>query len=587
MTHILMATIPGKQYIIAIGASAGGLEAISAFFDYTPLDAVSYILIQHLSSDFKSHMAQILAPHSKLTVIEVTDNIKVEPNKVYLIPSSKFMVIKNGKLILSDKKDMPLPHLTIDHFFKSLAEECGKRAIGIILAGTGKDGSKGIEAIKKSGGIVLIQDPDTASFNGMPLAAIATGCADRILSPQAMPQVIEEYVKDGVMEMLSNQKNDSIEETELIGIVGLIKGNLPLDFTDYKRPTILRRIKRRMGQHNISRVSKYYEFLKDNPVEIEALANDFLISVTSFFRDPEAFKIIEKTVIPDIIDHKENGDILKIWVAGCATGEEAYTLAILVKEYLTKVKKTLEVKIFATDINKAALDTASKGLYGDNLAKTMTKERLHHFFTHSGATYKVKHDIRKMLIFAQHDLVKNPPYCNIDLISCRNLLIYMNAVLQKKVFSMLHFGLNKNGYLFLGPSENSAVLKADFTEISNKWKILKSHKSGRSVRFDNFLSPVIEGFKTTTMEVSKKADIPVSKSLVVDEISIAILEESGLSGVCTDKNLKVIRTVGDPSAYLKNENFNFDLTDLLPDNISITLKAAAYKALKSNITSYM
>jgi two-component system CheB/CheR fusion protein len=319
-----VAKIVNKQYIIAIGASAGGLEAISAFFDYTPLDAVSYILIQHLSADFKSQMAQILTRHSKMEVVDVVEDMDVESNKVYLIPSSKFMKIKNGRLILSDKKDQQRPHLTIDHFFISLAEERGDKAIGIILSGTGHDGSKGVEAIKKAGGIVLVQDPDTATFKEMPLTAIATGYADLIISPQAMPQVIEDYVnQDGILDVLTD-KHENISESELKGIIGLIKGSLPLDFTDYKRPTILRRIKRQMVQQNIGQVAEYHEFLKNNPKEIELLANAFLIGVTSFFRDPEAFKVIEKNVVPDIIKHKIRDEVLKIWVAGCTSKQVAY-----------------------------------------------------------------------------------------------------------------------------------------------------------------------------------------------------------------------------------------------------------------------
>jgi two-component system CheB/CheR fusion protein len=577
-----VAKIVNKQYIIAIGASAGGLEAISAFFDYTPLDAVSYILIQHLSADFKSQMAQILTRHSKMEVVDVVEDMDVESNKVYLIPSSKFMKIKNGRLILSDKKDQQRPHLTIDHFFISLAEERGDKAIGIILSGTGHDGSKGVEAIKKAGGIVLVQDPDTATFKEMPLTAIATGYADLIISPQAMPQVIEDYVnQDGILDVLTD-KHENISESELKGIIGLIKGSLPLDFTDYKRPTILRRIKRQMVQQNIGQVAEYHEFLKNNPKEIELLANAFLIGVTSFFRDPEAFKVIEKNVVPDIIKHKIRDEVLKIWVAGCATGEEAYSIAILVREYLDKNNKNLEVKIFATDINKTALDIASKGIYPDTIKKMVSKGRLDNFFTAEGGNYKVKHEIRKMLIFAQHDLVKNPPYCNIDLISCRNLLIYMNPILQKKVFSMMHFGLKKDGYLFLGPSESATVIKEDFSEISSKWNILQSNKSGRKVKFDAFSSPVMEEIKTPLKEVHKKSDLPVSKSALADQINLAILKESGFSGVCTDENLMVIQSFGNTSIYLKSENFNHDLIELLPGDFSIAFKAAAHKALKLN-----
>ncbi|MDB5121766.1 MAG: chemotaxis protein CheR [Sphingobacteriales bacterium] len=577
-----MPKIKDQEYIIAIGASAGGLEAISAFFDHTPLDAVSYILIQHLSSHFKSQMANILAPHSKLDIIEVINHIKIEPNKVYLIPNTKFMVIKDGMLVLSDKADRKPPHMTINYFFQSLAKECGNKAIGIILSGTGTDGSKGIEAIKAAGGMVLVQEPETAAYSGMPSAAIDTDCADMIISPKEMPKVIEDYVKNGVLMSSSNQENTPISETDLLEIFNLIKGNLPLDFSDYKRPTILRRIKRRMAHHNLSQVDKYYQLLENQPEEIRLLANDFLISVTSFFRDPEAFKIIETIVIPDIINNKKQGDILKIWVAGCATGEEAYSLAILIQEHLNKVKKDLEVKIFATDINKTALDVASKGIYTHDIEKAVSKARLDVFFTEEGDNWKVTHAIRKMLIFAQHDLVKNPPYCDIELISCRNLLIYMNPTLQKKVFSMMHFGLKKDGYLFLGPSENASVLKADFDEISNKWNLLKSNKKSQSVRFDAFSSPVIEQRKTKALVGNQNTELPANKWKGMDEFNLAILKESGLNGVCTDSKLQVIHSFGDTRPFLKDQNFNFDLIDLLPDAIAITLKAAAYKALKVN-----
>ncbi|MET4080715.1 two-component system CheB/CheR fusion protein [Pedobacter sp. UYP30] len=576
-----MAKIDDKQYIIAIGASAGGLEAISAFFDYTPLDAVSYIIIQHLSSDFKSQMPSLLASHSKLEVVEALENVAIKPNTVYLIPSTKFMSVQNGRLQLSDKKDQPRPHMTIDYFFSSLAKERGDKAIVVVLSGTGNDGSKGIEAIKKAGGIVFVQDPASASYNEMPLAAIATSCADMILSPKAMPKVIEDYVKNGWLEERNGNKYDPISETELTKIFDLIKENLPLDFSEYKRPTIIRRIRRRMADHNFDKVDKYHDYLKDNSGEVSLLANDFLISITSFFRDIEAFQIIQETVIPDLIEKNET-DVLKIWVAGCATGEEAYTMAILVTEYLTSHPKNIEVKIFATDISKAALDTASKGIYTGNIEKCLSKERLNQFFTKCGDSYKVKSNIRKMLIFAQHDLVKNTPYCNIDLISCRNLLIYLNPTLQKKVFSLMHFGLKKGGYLFLGPSESATISSDDFDKVNSKWNILKSTNKGRSVKLDTFSSSFIEGAKTTTTETNKRNVLPASKSTLTEQIGAAVFEASGFVGVCTDENLIVMESFGNMSSYLKNINFNYNLNDLLPDHISTVFKAAAHKALKLN-----
>ncbi len=576
-----MSKIADQQYVIAIGASAGGLEAISAFFDYTPLDSVSYVLIQHLSADFKSQMVHILAQHSKLTVIEAIENVDIKINTVYLIPSSKFMIVENGRLILSDKKNQPRPHMTIDCFFSSLAKERGNKAIGIILSGTGNDGCKGIEAIKHAGGMVLVQDPTTASFNGMPQAAIATDCADMILSPKAMPQVIEDYVKDGLLDLLTHQPSEKITEKELEQIFILIKGQLPLDFSDYKRPTIIRRIKRRMIHHKLNTVDKYYNFLNGNVEEINLLANDFLISVTSFFRDTEAFKMIETIVIPDVIK-KNHTDVLKIWVAGCATGEEAYSMAILIKEYLNKNQIKIEVKIFASDISKAALDIASKGIYPETITKTVSPERLEQFFNKDGSTYKVNHDIRKMLIFAQHDLTKNPPYCNIDIISCRNLLIYLNTTLQQKVFAMLHFGLKKGGYLFLGPSESTSIIKDGFTVVNSKWNILKNNKTGRPIKFDAFSAHLIGDLKTTTLEISKKTTIPVSKSELNGQVNSALLRECKLNGVCTDEKLSVVQSFGDTKPYLKNINFNYNLNDLLPEHISIVFKAAAHKALKLN-----
>ncbi|MGV8877689.1 MAG: CheR family methyltransferase [Sphingobacteriaceae bacterium] len=578
-----MNKISSQQYIIGIGASAGGLEAIAAFFDYTPLDAVSYIVVQHLSADFKSQMAQILSRHTKLHVVEVINNTAIIANTVYLIPSSSFMTIERGMLILSEKKDMPKPHLTVDHFFISLAKERGDKAIGIILSGTGHDGSRGIKAIQEAGGLVIVQDPKTAHYNEMPLSAIDTGCVDIILSAEAMPQVIEDFVKDNLLTLLVDHRPDELSEVEMAGIINLIKGSMPLDFSDYKRATILRRIKRRMILHNISHVDKYYAFLKNNPQEIMLLANDFLISVTSFFRDPEAFKIIENTVIPSIVANKKNGNLLKIWVAGCATGEEAYSLAILIREQLNRTQKHLEVKIFATDLNMSALDVATRGIYSNKIEKLVSTDRLNKFFTREDdGSYKIKHEIRKMLIFAQHNLVKNPPYCSIDLISCRNLLIYLNAALQNQAVGMMHFGLKKEGYLFLGPSENAVILKDDFVEVSNKWNIFRSNKSSQAVRSIPFLSPVIDGIKTTTMEISRKSPVARFELATSDEISFAVIRESGFHGVCINERFTVLRHFGEPTKYLKNELFNLNLIELLPESISVTFKAAAHQAIKTN-----
>ncbi len=553
-----------KHYVVAIGASAGGLEAIEAFFDHTPNDGVTYILIQHLSANFKSHMVQILSRHSKLQVLEATDNEKIEGNRVYIIPGAKFMTIENGRLMLFDKKDTKAPHLTIDHFLKSLAAERGQKAIAVILSGTGNDGAQGVEAIKVAGGLVIVQDPQTATFNAMPTAAIATGCADIITLPVAMPQVIEDYLKDGVFEVLE-----------------MVKQNTPKDFTDYKRPTILRRINRRMGFNNCKTIDEYVSFLQRNPNELTLLAADFLIGITAFFRDVKAFDIIAKQVIPEIAENKQDGDILKIWVPGCSTGEEAYTLGILVSEFLLTSTKKLTVRIFATDINTAALDVASKGRYTTAIEKALSAERLQKYFTKQADTYSVTAALREMLIFAHHDLVKNPPYCNTDLISCRNLLIYMNPVLQKKAIALMQFGINNGGFIFLGPSENKVSFTEGFTEISNRWNIFKANKSNKGVNFDLFLSPSIDAANKAMQAKGNERAVFDTSTGLADKINISIVEETGYSGVFTDASLSVFRSFGNLTAYLKNELSKFNLKELLPADILPIVKAAAHKALKS------
>jgi len=473
------------HHIIAIGASAGGMEEINSFFDHTPLDGVSYIIIQHLSSDFKSRMVELLRRHSKLVVTEAEDGVKVKCNQVYLIPNNKFMVIRDGHLYLTDKDKSQAPHLTINTFFNSLGADCGKRAIGIILSGLGSDGTEGIRTIKKAGGMVIARSPETTDFGSMPSNAIATGLVDFILEPEFMPNAIEDYIRYGG-DLIADSKDD---EKNLGAIISLIKERSPLDFSDYKQTTILRRTKRRAAHNNFVMLGNYLDFLKSTPEEVDALTKEFLISVTSFFRDKEAFDFIQKKVIPVILEKLRPGEELKMWVAGCATGEEVYSLAILIDEQLKANLKDTVIKIFATDIDSAALMHAGKGIYSKGITKDVSPERLERHFLKEGDNYRVKPSIRKMVIFAQHDLVKNPPYCNMHFISCRNLLIYMTPILQKKIFTMLLFGLKMDGYLFLGSSENPMPIIKNLEVVNKKWKIYKNLETKRVVGFDAFSLP--------------------------------------------------------------------------------------------------
>ncbi|MRG43900.1 chemotaxis protein CheR [Chitinophaga sp. SYP-B3965] len=572
----MSATVP--HHIIAIGASAGSMEEINSFFDHTPLDGVCYVIIQHLSPDFKSRMVELLARHSKLVVKEAAHGEQVSCNEVYLIPNDRFMTIQNGRLHLTDKAAEKAPHLTINFFFKSLAIDCGSKAIGVILSGLGMDGTEGIKAIKKAGGMVIARNPERTAFGSMPSNAIATGLVDFILEPALMPHTIEDYIKYGGDYFLDNKE----DEKNIIAIVDFIKEKSPLDFTDYKHTTILRRTKRRAAGNNITSLERYLDFLKETPEEVSALAKDFLISVTAFFRDPEAFELIRQKVIPDILQKLTPGEELKIWVAGCATGEEVYSMAILIAEQLTGKLSDTVVKIFATDIDSTALVHAGKGLYNTAVIKHISPERLEKFFIRTGDGYKVKPEIRKMVIFAQHDLVKNPPYCNMHFIGCRNLLIYMTPVLQKKVFSMLLFGLKKDGYLFLGSSENPMPIIKNLQEIDKTWKIYKNLDIKRDVRFDNFSIPQPGDIKRTP-SISIRNIMPQSMGNALEEaMNDTLVNEMDCLVICIDENKQVFKSYGNTAKYLLQKNFSLDLLELLPKPMAIAFNALCVRALRIN-----
>ena len=569
------------HHIIAIGASAGGMEEINAFFDHTPLDQVSYIIVQHLSPTFKSRMIELLDKHSKLEVIEAKNEMLIDCNKVYLIPSDKFMTVKKNKFYLYDKADYKGLHHTINTFFNSLAENSGKKAIGIILSGLGSDGTEGITSIKKAGGMIIARNPETTEFGGMPSSAIATGLVDFILEPEAMPKAIEDYVnhENNVYYDLDNEAFDE----SLAAILELVKEQSPLDFTDYKKSTILRRVKRRTITNNFTTLVQYLAYLKNTPEEVNILTKDFLISVTSFFRDPEAFKNIKEKIIPKIIESLAPKEEIKIWVSGCATGEEAYSFAILFAEVLEeKDKKDHIVKIFSTDVDTDALLIATKGSYPATIAKQVSEERLNKYFIADGKNYKINPTIRKTVIFAQHDLIKNPPYCNMHLISCRNLLIYMTPTLQKKIYLLLLFGLKMDGYLFLGPSESPVSIIQNLEIVNKKWKLFRNLEAKRVVRFDAFTFPVLTERKPVVTDHQREEKSVTPNYTISDSINETLIAQLNCLVICVNKNKHVVKTYGDTSKYLIQQNFNNNLLDLLPRPLLVAFNTLASQVYKEN-----
>uniref|UniRef100_UPI00244964A1 chemotaxis protein CheB n=1 Tax=Mucilaginibacter endophyticus TaxID=2675003 RepID=UPI00244964A1 len=411
------------RYIVAIGASAGGLEAIHEFFDHMPQDSgLTFIVIQHLSPDYKSLLVELVAKHTQMKVAEAANDMTLQRNCVYIIPNKKLMTIKGHKLKLADKVKDKSPNTAIDTFFFSLASDKKDKAIAIILSGTGTDGTKGIEAIKDAGGMVIVQEPSTAKFDGMPNSAITSGNADFILPPAKMNEELRNFISQQISPDLPGKQN--IDDKLLDDLFQLVSTSSGQDFNLYKTPTILRRIARRMLAVDIPDVKDYVAYLHSHEQEVKLLAKDFLIGVTKFFRDKAAFEVLAKDIIPEIIAQKQDGELLKVWVCACSTGEEAYSIAVLINDCVKKSGKQLDIKIFATDVDETSIEIAGKNSYPLSVAKEIPADLLKKYFVKDREAYSVIPSIRKQIVFARHNVIKSPPFIKNDLVTCRNMLIY-------------------------------------------------------------------------------------------------------------------------------------------------------------------
>jgi two-component system, chemotaxis family, CheB/CheR fusion protein len=500
--------------IVGIGASAGGISAFGAFFSAMPAGAspnMAFVIVQHLAPDHQSILTEIIQRYTKMKVYEVHDGMEVEPNCTYIIPPNHDMAFINGKLQLLEPPSARGLRLPIDFFFRSLAQDQQERAIGVILSGTGSDGTLGIKAIKEEGGMVMVQKPDTAEYDGMPSSAISTGLVDYELSPAEMPARLVAYATHAFaslskLELSLSQKY----ENELNKIFIILRSNVGHDFSQYKANTINRRIARRMALHQIESVEDYVKYLRQTPLEVEALFQELLIGVTNFFRDPDAFRFLEK-IIPQLFDGKSANDAIRVWTAGCSTGEEAYSIAILIKEYMQKIGVNHPIQIFATDIDPQAIAKARAGVYSADIVADISTERLSRYFRSESNSYRVNKNIRDMLIFSEQNLIKDPPFSKLDLISCRNLLIYMNASLQKKILPLFHYALNPRGILFLGSSEtigDSENLFATLDGKSNIYKRKEYFNSEHRISVSNIF-PAGGAVRATSTPIVEKESLPV------------------------------------------------------------------------------
>ncbi|TDO22435.1 chemotaxis protein CheB [Pedobacter duraquae] len=565
------------NYIVAIGASAGGLEAIHDFFDHMPESSnFSFVVIQHLSSDYKSLLVELVAKHTHMKVFEAANDMTIQQDCVYIIPNNKIMTVKNGRLKLADKSLVKAPNTAIDTFLHTLAKDKKDKAIAIILSGTGTDGTKGIQSVKEYGGMVICQDPATAKFDGMPNSAIASGCVDHVLAPKLMNEELFAYVNEEPVKVLENGKVDEEMLDEIFKMVHEQSGN---NFNLYKTPTIIRRIGRRMNEHKIGKLDEYVSFLRNSDDEVKILGQDFLIGVTKFFRDPEAFDVLEKQIFPELISRKTNGEVIKIWVCACSTGQEAYSIAILLNECLEKAGKRLDVKIFATDIDEKSIEIAGKNQYPEVTAKEIPVRFLKKYFSEDGNFLSVSPAIRKQVVFAKHDVTKSPPFIKNDMVTCRNMLIYVNNILQDKILSTFHFSLNHGGYLFLGSSETANGLKQGLTEISSKWKIFQ--KTG-VINYSTFNTYNTQGRVVSATDKKKQAPLEIPLSPIEKSFNKFITNDLGYVGVFIDKLYMIQEAVGNYRQFLElpDTKIELNILKMVPKAVSIVLNTALRKSWK-------
>lgn len=456
--------------IVGIGASAGGLEAFTELLKNLPTNTgMAFVLIQHQAPSHVSLLPEIISRSTQMKVSAVEDGMTVEPDQVYVIPPGTDMAVLHGRLSLMAYKDYPTQHLPIDYFLRTLAKDRGGNAIGVILSGTASDGTLGLMAIKAEGGITFAQDA-TAKYDGMPKSAIAAGCVDLVLPPEAIARELVRISRYPMELGRAAMAETSFNQELLNKIYIILRESSGVDFTYYKPATMKRRIKRRMVLHKVERLEDYLKFLQSNSVEVNALYQDMLINVTVFFRDPESFLTLKNEVFPMIMEKRAPDAPVRIWVPGCSTGEEAYSIAIALLEYLGENATAVPIQIFATDIDDKALDAARSGRYPESISADVSPERLKRFFVKTDKGLQISKHIRDMCVFARHNLIKDPPFSRLDLISCRNVLIYLGPILQKKLLPIFHYALNPNGMLMLGTSETVGGFADLFTLIDKKYK---------------------------------------------------------------------------------------------------------------------
>jgi two-component system CheB/CheR fusion protein len=541
--------------VVGIGASAGGLAAFEAFFAAMPRDedtGMAFVVVQHLSPDHKSMLVDLVKRHTRMQVYEAKEGTAVQPDCAYIIPPNHNLSLADGVLHLAQHDTQRRPRLTVDHFFSSLAAAQREHAIAIVMSGTGSDGTLGVREIKGEGGLVIAQKLDTTEYDGMPRSAIATGLVDLVLPPGEMPAQLMAYVRHA-FDPARKPAPPPVRDGMLRKLCVLLRAQTGHDFSQYKETTLLRRMERRMALHQLEQPDDYLRHCRDTPSEVDALFRDLLISVTTFFRDPPAFKVLEEELIPRLLANKSAHEPMRVWVCGCSTGEEAYSIAIVLYEQMMKAKRPFKVQVFATDIDQRAIEHARIGIYPASSADSVSEERLSRFFVHDAqrGTYRIQKHIRDLLVFSEQDVIKDPPFSKLDLLSCRNLLIYLNADLQRKLIPLFHYALAPGGALFLGTSETVGDSARQFSVLDRKWKIyLRLPGDQPRPALPTFVPPLVDpGEGTASGAAEPRGDGEAGKLRQATER--ALLAHHALAGVLVNARGDVLHIVGRTGKFLE------------------------------------
>ena len=559
--------------IVGIGASAGGLEALEQFFRHAPANSgMAFVLVQHLDPNHASLLTEILQRTTTMPVVEALDQIPVEPNCVYVIPPNRDMAIFHGKLQLSVPNEPRGQRMPIDAFLRSLAEDQQENAIGIILSGTGTDGTLGLRAILGAGGVTLVQDPATAKYDGMPSSAIQAGYATHVLPVDKMPEALLAGAR--TFAVRTEIPNEPKAASGMNRILMQLRTSTGHDFSLYKKSTIGRRIERRMSQHNIEDTDVYARYLKENPAEVHTLFKELLINVTNFFRDAEAFAALEKDILPQLCKDKPDDYLFRVWVAGCATGEEAYSIAILLRELMDQSHQEFKVQIYSTDLDDDAIAIARAGVYPPNIAQDVTPERLRRFFIKEDAGYRVKKEIREMVVFAIQNVIKDPPFTKLDLLSCRNLMIYLEPELQNRLIPAFHYALKPGGVLFLSPSESIGNHTELFSSLNRKWKFYRATHSITSSRaaMANVLSWAAE-------TAGKASEVAISKPKETNFAELTrrvLVQYFAPASVVTDLKGDILYVHGETGKYLRPApgQASLNIVEMAREGLELELRAA-------------